>query len=96
MDKEQTLTILLVEDEKPNRSAVKRLLRRQGYRFLEADNGQQGLEIVVNESIDLILLVDQVVSTMRRNAGKQLDPDLLNLFFEDMDGVLEIYHQFPE
>ncbi|QKQ27204.1 response regulator [Candidatus Reidiella endopervernicosa] len=56
MDEEQTLTILLVEDEKPNRSAVKRLLRRQGYRFQEADNGRRGLEVVDSESIDLILL----------------------------------------
>jgi len=51
-----TLTILLVEDETANRNAVKRLLRKAGYRFLEAANGEEGLELVAAESIDLILL----------------------------------------
>lgn len=49
-------TILLVEDEAPNRNAVKRVLRPGGLRFLEAENGQDALQLLAMEPTDLILL----------------------------------------
>jgi PAS domain S-box-containing protein len=50
-------TILLVEDERPVRSTVRRLLERHGYQVLEAANGQDALALVTARGgeIDLVL-----------------------------------------
>jgi CheY-like chemotaxis protein len=50
-------TILLVEDERPVRSAVRRLLERHGYKVLEAANGQDALTLIAarNGEINLVL-----------------------------------------
>ncbi len=49
-------TLLLIEDEVANRNAVKRALRGNGLNFLEAEHGQQALEILAEQSVELILL----------------------------------------
>jgi two-component system, cell cycle sensor histidine kinase and response regulator CckA len=50
-------TILLVEDESPVRSTVRRLLERHGYKVLEAANGQDALSLIAarNGEINLVL-----------------------------------------
>jgi two-component system cell cycle sensor histidine kinase/response regulator CckA len=50
-------TILLVEDEHPVRSTVRRLLERHGYKVLEAGNGQDALSMIAarNGEINLVL-----------------------------------------
>jgi PAS domain S-box-containing protein len=50
-------TILLVEDERPVRSTVRRLLERHGYKVLEAANGQDALTLIAarNGEINLVL-----------------------------------------
>jgi DNA-binding NarL/FixJ family response regulator len=39
-------TVLVVEDEDPLRSAIRRLLQTEGYAVLEAQNGAMGLELL--------------------------------------------------
>lgn len=48
-------TLLLVDDEDNVLSALKRLLRRDGYRILVANSGCEGLEILAQEQIDVIV-----------------------------------------
>jgi two-component system, cell cycle sensor histidine kinase and response regulator CckA len=50
-------TILLVEDERPVRSTVRRLLERHGYKVLEAANGRDALSLLAarDGEIDLVL-----------------------------------------
>ena len=48
--------ILLVEDGVFNRNAVKRVLREQDLTFFEASNGQEALDLLAGESVDLVLL----------------------------------------
>jgi CheY-like chemotaxis protein len=50
-------TILLVEDEQSVRGLVRTVLARQGYRVLEASNGQEAIRIATStdEAIDLVL-----------------------------------------
>lgn len=48
--------ILIVEDEAPMRRALRDMLVAEGYRVLEAVDGPSGLERVVHEKPDLLLL----------------------------------------
>jgi two-component system, cell cycle sensor histidine kinase and response regulator CckA len=54
-------TILLVEDEPPVRSAVRRLLERHGYRVLEAANGHDALSLIASRSSEIRLVVSDMV-----------------------------------
>lgn len=47
--------LLLVDDEPNIVSALKRLLRRDGYQIFCAANGQQGLDLLASETIDVIV-----------------------------------------
>ncbi len=49
-------TLLLIDDEVALRKSVKRALRHSDLRFLEAEDGQQALEILATCPVDLILL----------------------------------------
>ena len=48
-------TLLLVDDEAFILSALKRLLRRDGYHILTADSGQQGLQVLETTAVDVIV-----------------------------------------
>jgi serine phosphatase RsbU (regulator of sigma subunit) len=52
----QLPTILITDDVKTHRTCIKRCLDGYGYRFLEAKNGQEALDILRTTSIDLIIL----------------------------------------
>ena len=49
-------TLLVVDDSEINRDMLKRRLERKGYRVVTAENGEQALELVAREPIDLVLL----------------------------------------
>jgi two-component system cell cycle sensor histidine kinase/response regulator CckA len=63
-------TILLVEDEAGLREPVRDYLRKQGYRVIEAANGQEALERVEGAETKIDLLLTDVV--MPRVNGPQL------------------------
>jgi len=52
---ERRWTMLCVDDEPSILSSLKRLLRATGHRVLTAEGGAQALEILENESVDLIV-----------------------------------------
>jgi two-component system cell cycle sensor histidine kinase/response regulator CckA len=54
-------TILLVEDERPVRSTVRRLLERQGYEVLEAGNGQDALTLISARGAEIDLVLSDMV-----------------------------------
>ena len=73
-------TILIVDDEAFIRENVQRILSEDGYRVLEAANGQQALELMGDEEIDLTLLdlnlgPDNGLTLL--NALKEINPELL-------------------
>ncbi len=49
-------TVLIVEDEKPLRDAIRDKLARSGYVILEAADGEEGLQVALAKQPDLILL----------------------------------------
>jgi two-component system response regulator HydG len=51
----KTPTILVVEDDAESRAAMLKVLESVGYKTLEADNGQQGLDIILHESVDILV-----------------------------------------
>lgn len=48
--------ILIVEDEKPARLALKAKLTKEGFTVVEAQNGKDGLDVAKKEKPDLMLL----------------------------------------
>src|SRR6056297_2091174 len=48
--------ILVTDDEKSIRNALREILEFEGYIVLEADNGKSALEIIENERVDLVML----------------------------------------
>ncbi len=60
-----TETILLVEDELPVRRAARSILRRRGYKVLEAQDGHEALEIATTHEGPIhLLLTDMVMPNM--------------------------------
>jgi CheY-like chemotaxis protein len=49
-------TILLVDDHEDNRVALLAVLEREGYRALDAANGQEAVELVRQHMPDLVLM----------------------------------------
>jgi len=49
------ITILFVDDELSILSTLKRLLRREPYDILTADSGQQGLDILAEKSVNIVI-----------------------------------------
>ena len=78
-------TILLVDDSRSIRMIMSASLQEAGYEVLEAENGEQGVEIASDRKIDLILsdlnmpLVDGLEFTRRVRAipGQQATPILI-------------------
>jgi nitrogen-specific signal transduction histidine kinase/ActR/RegA family two-component response regulator len=64
-------TILLVEDEKPVRDLVSRVLQKYGYKILTADNGVEALKVWNQHQGDISLLFTDLVMPDNMN-GREL------------------------
>jgi PAS domain S-box-containing protein len=78
-------TVMLVEDKAEVRDLARRVLLRQGYRVLEAEDGQEALELAAHHRGPIHLLLSDVV--MPGMSGQTLaaslvsaNPDLRTLF----------------
>ena len=49
-------TIIYIEDTRANRILVDRVLESEGYRLLQAPDGETGIQMAMSESPDLILI----------------------------------------
>ncbi|NJM07467.1 PAS domain S-box protein, partial [Candidatus Gracilibacteria bacterium] len=68
-------TVLLVEDEGLVRDLAARVLRAQGYRVIEASNGEAALDVLEQHALDTIdLLLTDVI--MPRRSGRALAEEL--------------------
>ena len=64
-------TILVIDDDKDLRYSLRRVLADKGYRVVEADSGERGLEVAKTEKPAVILLDNRMggmsgVETLRR------------------------------
>lgn len=71
--------ILLVEDNELNRDSLSRLLRRQGFEVIMAEDGEQAVKMALEESPEIILmdiglpLLDGYGATLRIRAEPGFD-----------------------
>lgn len=75
-------TILLVDDEENILSALRRVLRREGYQILSAASGREGLELLATHPIDVIVSDQRMpnmtgVEFLRR--AKESHPDTVRI-----------------
>lgn len=90
-------TILLVEDEEVVRNLVERILTRSGYRVLTASDGCQAIDIVLEFSEKIDLLLTDVV--MPKMSGRELAervqalrPDIKVLYMSGHTDDAILYH----
>ncbi|UXI70203.1 EAL domain-containing protein [Tahibacter amnicola] len=77
-----TRTLLVVDDEQGVRSALVRILRRDGYRVLTAEGGKEGLELLATNAVQVIIS-DQRMPNMSGteflHVVRQLYPDTVRI-----------------
>ena len=76
-------TILIVDDEKNYRLVLEALLAPEGYEILTAENGSQGLALVLESDLDLVITDMKMPGmsgfTLKRKLLDQL-PDIKFIF----------------
>lgn len=70
-------TILVVDDNTPVRDLVRRILQKQGYILLEAQNGEEALRLITNYAGPIHLLLTDIV--MPGISGKTLAEEAAHL-----------------
>jgi len=88
-------TLLLVDDEENITSALLRLLRRDGYRILRANSGKEGLELLAQNEVGVIIS-DQRMPEMTGveflSQVKELYPDTIRMVlsgYTDLNSVTD-------
>lgn len=91
----ETRTVLIVDDEPGIQAALYRVLRREGYRVLKANSGQEGLELLATNSVQVIVS-DQRMPNMSGSEFlsivKELYPDTMRIVlsgYTDLQVVTE-------
>ncbi|MFW6284328.1 MAG: putative bifunctional diguanylate cyclase/phosphodiesterase, partial [Desulfosalsimonas sp.] len=90
--------ILVAEDVRSSRRALVSMLQKQGFSSIyEAQNGQQAVDMLRSQSIDLVLLdimmpeVDgfAVLKAMKADVGLRLVPVIMITAIDDMDSAVK-------
>ena len=92
-------TLLLVDDEDNILSALRRLLRRDGYTILTASDGRQGLEVLATHQVDVIVSDQRMpgmtgVEFLRK--AKDMCPDSVRLVlsgYTDLQSVTDAINE---
>jgi len=96
---ERRRTLLLVDDEAPIISALKRLFRRDGYQLLTANSGAEALELLASHPVDVIVSDQRMpgmtgVDFLRRT--KALHPDTIRMTlsgFADLQSIIDAVNE---
>lgn len=91
MDKER---ILIVDDEKEIRDLIEIYLKSEGYKTIKAENGEEALNILKTEEVDLIVLdimmpkVNGIEACMKIREEREMPIIMLSAKTEDLDKIL--------
>lgn len=86
--------ILIVDDEKEIRDLVEIYLKGEGYETLKAQDGEEALEILSNNEVDLVILdimmpkVNGIEACMKIREEREMPIIMLSAKSEDMDKIL--------
>lgn len=92
---DQPQTILCVDDEPSIINALRRLFRREGYRFLSAASGQEGLKILKANEVQIVVSdqrMPEMSGTEFLARVKETNPDALRIVltgYIDIDSITE-------
>ena len=95
MDEQRMRHLLLVDDEPNILSALKRLLRRDGYKIVTAESGAEALEILKTQEFGVIVSdqrMPQMTGSEFLSQVKELYPHTLRIMlsgYTDLDSVTE-------
>lgn len=91
MDKE---TILIVDDEKEIRDLIEIYLKGEGYKTIKAENGEEALNILKTEEVDLIVLdimmpkLNGIEACLKIREEREMPIIMLSAKTEDLDKIL--------
>ncbi|GAA4841261.1 response regulator transcription factor [Paenibacillus vulneris] len=86
-------TILLVDDEKEIIDMLEIYLKNEGYRLLRASDGEQALQVLQKEDVDLIVLdimmprMDGIEACLKIREQKNMPIIMLSAKSQDMDKI---------
>ena len=87
-------TILVVDDEKEIRNLITIYLKNEGYKVLQAGDGEEGLRLLEENEVHLVVLdimmpkVDGIHMCMKVREAKEMPIIMLSAKTQDMDKIL--------
>ncbi|MEC3523897.1 response regulator transcription factor [Bacillus paranthracis] len=87
-------TIMVVDDEKEIRELIAIYLKNEGYKVLQAENGEEGLELLKKNEVHLIVLdimmpkIDGIHMCMKVREIAEMPIIMLSAKTQDMDKIL--------
>jgi diguanylate cyclase (GGDEF)-like protein/PAS domain S-box-containing protein len=96
---QQERTLLLVDDETSILSALRRMLRSDGYRVLTAASAREGLEILARNDVQVILSdqrMPEMTGTEFLGRVKHLHPDTVRIVlsgYAELESIIEAVNQ---
>ncbi len=98
-DIEYTSTLLLVDDEKSVLNTLKRLLRKEEYKIITASSGAEGLEVLKNNNVQVIISdqrMPQMSGTEFFSEVIKEFPDIVRIIlsgYTDVDAVIDTINE---
>jgi len=92
---QETLTLLLLDDEENILNALKRSLRREGYRILTATDAEQAFDVLARNNVEVILSDQRIPGasgTEFLSKVKELYPDTVRMMlsgYTNLDAVTD-------
>ncbi|KOS30875.1 DeoR faimly transcriptional regulator [Bacillus anthracis] len=87
-------TILIVDDEKEIRNLIAIYLKNEGYKVLKAEDGEEALQLIEQNEVDLIILdimmpkIDGIEMCMKIREEKEMPIIMLTAKTQDIDKIL--------
>jgi YesN/AraC family two-component response regulator len=92
-------TLLCIDDERNILNALKRLLRKEDFRLLTADSGEEGLKILAENEVQLVVSDQRMPKMNGTDFLKQVKashPDILRIIltgYTDVDSISEAINE---
>jgi len=87
-------TVLIVDDEKEIRDLIDIYLKGEGYKTLKAEDGEEALEVLSNDEVDLIILdvmmpkLNGIEACLKIREEREMPIIMLSAKSEDIDKIL--------